>query len=190
MTFDPTVLPAGLPRPVDDGGADHLPGSAVPAVALPATGGGVVDLRSASSGRRLVVFAYPRTGRPGEDSLVDDWDEIPGARGCTPQACSFRDVHAELRAAGADVVGLSTQETGYQQEAVQRLGLTYPLLSDDKLALTRALDLPTMEVAGHELLRRLTMVVRDGVVERVWYPVFPPDTHAADVLGWLREPVA
>ncbi len=187
MPFDPTVLPVDLPRPVDDGAADHLPGLALPSVPLPATNGDMVDLRSAAPGRRLVVFAYPRTGRPGEDSLVADWDAIPGARGCTPEASGFRDQYGDFAAAGAEVVGLSTQDSGYQQEAVQRLGLPFPLLSDDQLLLTRALRLPTIEVAGFDLLRRLTMVVGDGVVEHVFYPVFPPDTHAAEVLAWLHE---
>ena len=188
MAHDPTVLPADLPRPVDDGLADHLrDGFPVPSVPLPSTGGGMVDLAAASEGRRVVVFAYPRTGRPGEPELTPDWDTIPGARGCTPEACSFRDLHAEMSAAGADVYGLSTQDTAYQREAVQRLHLPYPLLSDSRLELARAMRLPTLAVAGHELLRRLTMVVRDGLVEHVWYPVFPPHTHAADVLAWLRE---
>ncbi|MDP9239917.1 MAG: peroxiredoxin, partial [Actinomycetota bacterium] len=159
----------------------------VPQVALPATTGGTLDLVSESSGRRLVVFAYPRTGRPGEDSLTPDWDAIPGARGCTPEVCSVRDLHAEFAAAGAGTVGLSTQDTDYQREAAERLSLPYPLLSDEYLELTRGLRLPTFTVAGHELLRRLTMVVRDGMIERVWYPVFPPDTHAADVLNWLQS---
>lgn len=188
MTFDPTLLPADLPRPTDDGAADHLLGSSVPAVPLPATDGKLIDLQSASAGCRLVVFAYPRTGRPGEDSLVADWDDIPGARGCTPEASGFRDLHEQMRAAGADVVGLSTQDTAYQQEVVQRLGLAYELLSDELLVLARAMALPTMHAAGQDLLRRLTMVVRDGVVEHVWYPVFPPDTHAAEVLAWLGQP--
>lgn len=188
MSFDPNVLPPDLPRPVDDGAADHLTGAAVPVgIALPSTTGGTVDLVSASSGRRLVVFAYPRTGRPGEDSLTPDWDAIPGARGCTPEVCSVRDLHAEFEAARAGTVGLSTQDTDYQREAAERLSLPYPLLSDERLELTRALELPTFTVAGYELLRRLTMVVRDGVIERVWYPVFPPDAHAAEVLAWLQS---
>jgi peroxiredoxin (alkyl hydroperoxide reductase subunit C) len=177
-------LPDGLPKPVDDGAADHLPGRRLPQVGLPATSGESIDL-SALPGR-TVVYAYPRTGRPGHDTLVPDWDEIPGARGCTPETCSFRDHHAELSAAGARVVGLSTQTLEDQQEAATRLHLPYSLLSDADLDLTRALSLPTFEAGGVVLLRRLTLVVRDGVVEHLWYPVFPPDSHAQEVLTWLQ----
>lgn len=182
---DPNALAADLPAPVDDGAAAHLPGARVPSVALAATDGSSVDL-SALAGR-TVVYAYPRTGRPGEPALDPHWDQIPGARGCTPQACDFRDHHGELAAAGARVLGLSTQDTAYQLEAVQRLHLPFPMLSDERLELTRALGLPTLEVAGTVLLRRLTLVVDDGVVRHVWYPVFPPHTHAEDVLAWLRS---
>jgi peroxiredoxin len=186
VPVDPMVLPDDLPVPVDDGAADHLPGAALPALALAATEGGAVDF-SALEGR-TVVYAYPRTGVPGEDHLVPDWDEIPGARGCTPESCGFRDHHAELLAAGAGAVfGLSTQDTAYQAEAAERLALPFALLSDGSRELTRALRLPTFEAAGETLLRRLTLLVRDGRVERVWYPVFPPDRHAGEVLGWLRE---
>ncbi|MGZ4592057.1 MAG: peroxiredoxin [Actinomycetes bacterium] len=184
MTHDPTTLPSDLPVPEDDGAADHLDGLALPSVRLPCTDGGGVDL-SALTGRS-VVYAYPRTGRPGEDPLVDDWDQIPGARGCTPESCGFRDHHAELAALGVRVFGLSTQGTDYQREAVGRLRLPFSLLSDDALRLTVALRLPTMEVAGQTLLKRLTLLVRDGAVEHRWYPVFPPDTHADEVLDWLR----
>ncbi|HKG51878.1 MAG TPA: peroxiredoxin [Actinomycetales bacterium] len=181
--YDPTRLPEDLPSPVDDGAADHLLGRRVPALTLPATSGDPLDL-SVLTGR-TVVYAYPRTGRPDEAPLVEDWDTIPGARGCTPESCAFRDHYAELRAAGAGVVGLSTQDPDYQREAATRLHLPYPLLSDADLALTRALDLPTFEAAGQVLLRRLTLLVRDGVVEHVWYPVFPPDSHPQEVLSWL-----
>jgi peroxiredoxin len=136
---------------------------------------------------RLVLYAYPRTGRPGEDPLTPDWDLIPGARGCTPESCAFRDHAAELRATGAEVAGLSTQDSGYQREAAERLHLPFPLLSDVDLELTRALDLPTFTVAGQVLLKRLTLVVRQGSIEHVFYPVFPPDEHAAEVLEWLRS---
>jgi peroxiredoxin len=182
--IDPYTLPDDLPRPVDDGAADHLPGLALPAVELPATDGSSIRLDSLE--RRTVIYAYPRTGRPGEPSLVDGWDLIPGARGCTPETCGFRDHHAELDAAGADVFGLSTQDTAYQRELVDRLGLPFPILSDAALGLTRALRLPTFEVAGQTLLKRLTMLASAGRIERVWYPVFPPDRHADEVLGWLR----
>ena len=180
---DPMVLPADLPEPADDGACDHLPGTSLPSLALLATDGSVVEL--AALGGRTIVYAYPRTGRPGEASLVEDWDLIPGARGCTPEACGFRDHHDELAALGARVFGLSTQDSGYQAEFAARLALPFPVLSDERLELTRALRLPTFEVAGETLIKRLTMVVLDGTVEHVFYPVFPPDRHAAEVLAWL-----
>jgi len=137
---------------------------------------------------RVVVFAYPRTGEPGKPSLVGDWDMIPGARGCTPQTCAFRDLHKVLIEAGAArVFGLSTQDAAYQLEAAKRLHLPFPLLSDEKLALTRALRLPTMQVAGLTLIKRLAMVIDDASIAKVFYPVFPPDRNAADVLAWLQE---
>jgi peroxiredoxin len=181
---DPMVLPPGLPEPVDDGGADHLPGLRLPSQNLPATDGSTVDL-SALPGR-TVVYAYPWTGRPGQPLLTEDWDMIPGARGCTPETCGFRDHHAELGELGVAVHGLSTQHTDYQRELVERLGLPFSILSDADLALTNALRLPTFEVAGRMLLKRLTLLVRDGEIEHVWYPVFPPDRHAGEVVTWLR----
>ncbi len=164
----------------------------MPTLSLPATNGGRMRVDLTPDGAdRLVLFAYPRTGRPGEDPLVPDWDLIPGARGCTPQACSFRDLAAELGTAGAAVAGLSTQDSDYQRESAQRLHLPFPLLSDATLTLADALRLPTFRVAGLTLLKRLGLVIRDGVIERVSYPVFPPDRHAADVLDWIRaNPVA
>jgi peroxiredoxin len=135
-----------------------------------------------------VVFAYPRTGEPGKIALVDDWDMIPGARGCTPQTCSFRDLFAELKAVGAaHVFGLSTQSNAYQAEMASRLHLPFPVLSDEKLALTRALGLPTMEVAGLTLIKRLALIIDGGRITHVFYPVFPPDRNASDVLEWLKE---
>ena len=188
MSHDPTVLPLDLPSPEDDGAAAHLPGAAVPPLALPATTGGEIRVDQVPPGAgRLVVYAYPRTGRPGEPELSPDWDQIPGARGCTPESCGFRDHAADLRDAGAAVVGVSTQTTEDQLEAAERLRLPFALLSDRELVLTRALSLPTFTVAGHTLLKRLTLVVRDGVVEHVFYPIFPPDAHALDVLEWLRR---
>jgi peroxiredoxin len=198
---DPGVLPEGLPAPPegsgepqggapdpeDDGAAGHLPGAVVPRLALPASDGRGLRVDRAPGGeRRLVLYAYPRTGRPGVEPLVADWDRIPGARGCTPEACGFRDHAAELRAAGAAVAGVSTQQPAEQREAAERLRLPFPLLSDAELRLATALRLPTFEVAGHTLLRRLTLVVRGGRVEHAFYPVFPPDAHAAEVLAWLR----
>ena len=133
-----------------------------------------------------MLYVYPRTGAPGEP-VSAEWDAIPGARGCTPEACAFRDHHAELLDAGAEVFGLSTQDTPYQREAAERLRLPFPLLSDAGLELTRALRLPTFQAGGETLLRRLTLVLRDGAVEHVFYPVFPPDAHAAEVLAWLKD---
>ena len=175
-----------IPPPVNDGGAAHLAGMAVPPVSLVATNDTVVTL-SALPGR-TVVFAYPRTGEPGKIALVDDWDMIPGARGCTPQTCAFRDLYAELKAAGAaQVFGLSTQSNAYQTEMASRLHLPFPVLSDEKLELTRALKLPTMEVAGLTLTKRLALIIDDGRIRHVFYPVFPPDRNAGDVLAWLKE---
>jgi peroxiredoxin len=174
-----------LPVPKDDGAARHLVGAAMPPVTLPATDGRTVDLASLP-GRRTVLYCYPRTGRPGEPSLTPDWDAIPGARGCTPESCSFRDHYLELRDLGADVYGVATQDSDDQREAVARLGLPFALLSDADLELTGAMRLPTFTAAGHVLIKRLTLVVRDGHVEHLWYPVFPPDRHAEEVVAWLR----
>ena len=176
---------SSIPAPPDDGAAAHLMGMGLPSVALPATDGSSVDL-SALPGR-TVLYAYPRTGQPGADNPAG-WDMIPGARGCSPQSCEFRDHFGELRRLGVDgVFGLSTQDTAYQQEAAQRLRLPFPLLSDAAGALTRALDLPTFEAAGMTLLRRFTLVIDGGTVTHVFYPVFPPDRNAADVAAWLFQ---
>jgi peroxiredoxin len=173
-----------IPAPADDGAASHLTGAAVPNVPLLATDGTSVSLGKLAG--RVVVYAYPWTGRPGQVTLVDGWDMIPGARGCTPQSCAFRDNAAEIRAAGAaHLYGLSTQDTNYQREAAERLHLPFPLLSDDNLALTKKIGLPTMEVAGRTLLKRLALVIDDAHVVKVFYPVFPPDRNAADVAAWL-----
>ena len=184
---DPTALPPGLPVPVDDGAADHLLGTRLPRIALSSTHGTDLSLDRVGSRERTIVYAYPRTGPPGEPELAEDWDLIPGARGCTPEACGFRDHHAELARAGADVVGLSTQDTAVQREAVERLHLPFPLLSDARLELTRALRLPTFRVADQVLLKRLTLVVRHARIEHLFYPVFPTDLHAAEVLSWLEN---
>ncbi|HEX3549421.1 MAG TPA: peroxiredoxin [Candidatus Elarobacter sp.] len=179
-----TTLPEGLPVPVDDGAAAHLTGMRLPHVTLPSTAGDRVDLASIPG--LVVVFAYPRTGRPGEPSLVEDWDQIPGARGCTPHTSGFRDLHEEFRALGARVFGLSTQDTAYQREMVERVGVPFPVLSDERLELARALNLPTMVVAGQTLHKRIAWIARDGVIERAFYPVFPPNENAAEVLAALR----
>ncbi|MBO0764953.1 MAG: peroxiredoxin [Hyphomicrobiaceae bacterium] len=175
-----------IPAPQDDGGARHLTGMVVPEVVLGATDGRQVSLAKIPG--RVVVFAYPRTGIPGQISPVDNWDTIPGARGCTPHACGFRDLHKDLSAAGAArVFGLSTQDTAYQREAVERLNLPFPLLSDEKLALSHALRLPLMQVADMTLIKRLALVIDDGRIAKVFYPVFPPDRNAGEVLAWLRH---
>ncbi|HEY7061526.1 MAG TPA: peroxiredoxin [Chloroflexota bacterium] len=185
---DPTnfyALPADLPVPVDDGAADHLPGARIPALALPATSGGAVNLAEAAAGR-AVFYCYPRTGRPDEP-LPTGWDAIPGARGCTPEACGFRDHYAELTALGAQVFGISTQTTADQQEFAARVHLPFPLLSDADLRLVRALRLPTFTVDGLTLHRRLTLIAEAGTIVKVFYPVFPPDHHAAEVVAWLAS---
>jgi peroxiredoxin len=177
-------LPKDLPVPIDDGAGNHLLGMKLPSVPLISTTGRVVDLAKISD--RTVVYCYPRTGRPDKDP-PQGWNEIPGARGCTPQSCAFRDHYQELRALGAEVFGLSTQDSNYQREAVERLHLPFPLLSDDKLTFTKALNLPTFEVEAMTLIKRLTLVIRNGLVEHVFYPVFPPDKNADEVIGWLRK---
>jgi peroxiredoxin len=183
------VLPDDLPVPVDDGAAAHLRGMRLPDVALTATDGRTVSLARLSG--RTVAYAYPRTGEPGKPGLTPDWDAIPGARGCTPQACDFRDHHAELKARGvAQVFGLSTQTSAYQREAAERLRLPFPLLADPHRAFTMAARLPVFEAGGAVLLRRLTLVIDDGVVSALFYPVFPPDQSARQVLAWLDRPGA
>lgn len=188
MSHQPNLLDVDwtkIPAPEDDGAAAHLPGRALPDIPLPATAGAPVSLARLAG--RIVVFAYPRTGEPGRIGLVDDWDMIPGARGCTPQTCAFRDLHRDLAAAGAaHVFGLSTQETAYQAEMAARLHLPFPVLSDAVLRLTEALRLPTMAVAGLTLLKRLAFIADEGRIVKVFYPVFPPDRNAGDVLAWLE----
>jgi len=174
-----------IPAPVDDGAASHLVGMKIPDVALPATDSTSVTLASLPG--RVVLFAYPRTGEPGKISLVDDWDMIPGARGCTPQTCAFRDLFKDLKAAGAQhVFGLSTQDTAYQREMVERLHVPFQVLSDRDLALTRALNLPTMGVLDLTLIKRMALIIDDATITHVFYPVFPPDRNAGDVLTWLQ----
>jgi peroxiredoxin len=177
-------LPHDLPVPVDDGACAHLPGMRLSPLPLLATDGSLIDLATLPG--RSVVYVYPRTGRP-DQPLPTGWDAIPGARGCTPQSCAYRDFAAEFAALGARVFGLSTQNTDYQREAVERLHLPFPLLSDEALAFSTALALPAFAVDGMTLIRRLTLVVRDGVIETVFYPVFPPDADAGNVLAWLQE---
>ena len=183
-------LPPDLPAPVDDGACDHLPGSRVPSVRLASTGGGVVDLAETAQ-RPAVFFFYPRTGEPGK-AAGPEWDAIPGARGCTPQSCGFRDLNREFTKLAVSVFGISTQETDYQREFVTRNHLPFELLSDRDLSLTRALRLPTFEYPVERggpttLIKRMAWFVERGSIEKVWYPVFPPDRNAEMVLAWLRE---
>ena len=184
-THDPNIIPADLPVPEDDGAARHLAGIRLPSLLLAATDGTEVDLAKLAG--RTVVYIYPRTGRPGV-ALPDGWDAIPGARGCTPQSCSFRDHFAELKSLGvAHLFGLSTQRSDYQREAVSRLHLPFPILSDADLRFARALSLPTFEVADMTLLKRMVLIIDGGLIAKAFYPVFPPDESAAEVIDWLRS---
>ena len=188
VLHDPLKLPENLPVPQDDGAARHLAGTALPHIALAATDGSSVNLSKLEG--RTVVYVYPRTGRPGQ-ALPAGWDAIPGARGCTPQSCGFRDRFAELKGLGvAQLYGLSTQTTDYQREAVERLHLPFSILSDAAFKFSRALRLPMFEVDGMRLAKRLTLVIDKGIVAHVIYPVFPPDKSAADVIAWLRANAA
>jgi peroxiredoxin len=185
VTTDYTSLPANLPAPTDDGAAAHLPSLAMPALSLTGSDGITVNLADLGPGR-TIIYLYPLTGRPGVD-LPQGWDAIPGARGCSTEACDFRDHFADLRRAGASqVYGLSSQDADYQAEVVERLHLPFEMLSDPQLALADALNLPTFSAPGHDrLYSRLTLVVRNGHIEHVFYPIFPPNTHAQQVLAWL-----
>ncbi len=200
MSADYRELPADLPVPDDDGAADHLTGMTLPALSLPSTLGGTVDLAAAAGAnvdvalsadvrrkaRHLIVYVYPRTGVPGKPSPAG-WDDIPGARGCTPQSCAYRDSLAELAALGAVVIGISAQTPDEQREFAEREHISFPLLSDADLRLAGALQLPTFEAAGMTLYKRLTFVARESAIVKSFYPVFPPDRDAAEVLAWLRD---
>lgn len=180
---DPGALPADLPVPEDDGAADHLGGLLIPPLGLETTAGDL-NLATAAAGL-LVLYIYPRTGRPGIEPPTG-WDETPGARGCTPQSCGFRDHGPELRALGATVLGLSAQTIDDQREAAERLGLPHAVAADPELRLAEALRLPTFEFDGRRLYKRLALVAGEGRVVKVFYPVFPPDENAAEVVAWLR----
>ncbi len=180
---DFNTLPSDLPRPTDDGGCDHLPGMALPRLTLPSSSGRAVDLAHLKEGR-TVLYCYPMTGVPGS-SMPDGWDLVPGARGCTPQACTFRDHTSEIENFSATVFGLSTQTQDYQREMATRLHLPFEVLSDAELRFATGLRLPTFEIDGMRLIKRLTLIVRDGRIEHVFYPVFPPDESASQVVRWL-----
>lgn len=184
VNTNPMILPDNLPRPEDDGGADHLVGLPLPALSLPSTSGDLVNLGELE--RRTIIYAYPMTGVPNVE-LPKGWNEIPGARGCTPQTLAFEDQKDMISALGTDVYGLSTQTVEYQKELADRLDLSFPILSDAEFKLTEALRLPTMTVEGMVLLKRLTLIINDGVIEYVFYPVFPPNQAAADVVAWLTQ---
>jgi peroxiredoxin len=184
-THNPAFLPPDIPIPQDDGAARHLAGMKLPDLALAATSGPVVNLSKLTG--RTVLYIYPRTGVPGVDA-PPGWDQIPGARGCTPQSCGFRDHFAELKALGvAQIYGLSTQGTDYQREAAERLHLPFPILSDTDLDLARILRLPTFTTSGMTLLKRMALVIDGGVIVKTFYPVFPPDKNADEVIAWLHS---
>ncbi|KAF5378537.1 hypothetical protein D9615_007192 [Tricholomella constricta] len=177
-------FPSNLPVPVDDGACAHLNGITLPSFTLTSTSAGTVDLSSLKG--LTIVFCYPRTGAPGE-TVPESWNLIPGARGCTPQACSFRDTSAELRGLGVShIFGFSTQDTAYQAELKERLHLPYDLLSDEELKWAEALKLPTFEWEGRRLVKRLAIAVEDGKIVKTWYPIFPPDRSAHEVIEWLK----
>lgn len=177
-------LPEGLPVPADDGQAQHLVGKPLPPLAFVGTAGSQVQMNALDNGR-TIIYVYPMIGKPGVE-LPSGWDEIPGARGCTPEACGFRDHFGALRAAGvSNLYGLSNQDTEYQVEAAQRLNLPFELLSDANGDMGKALGLPTFEADGRIFYKRLTMVITESRIEKVFYPVFPPDKHAQEVLAWL-----
>ncbi|RDB18141.1 Peroxiredoxin DOT5 [Hypsizygus marmoreus] len=185
MSLSPNLaLPPNLPVPIDDGACTHLTGTALPPIALASTSSAAIDLSSLQG--LTIVFCYPRTGAPGEN-VPEAWNMIPGARGCSPQACSFRDTSAELHSLGVKhIFGLSTQDTPYQAEAKERLHLPYDLLSDEKLEWVQALKLPTFEWEGRKLVKRLAIAIEDGKIIKTWYPIFPPDQSAHEVIAWLK----
>lgn len=181
-------LPENLPAPVDDGACRHLTGMQVPSLSLQSTAGRSLNLAEIQA-PTTVVYCYPMTGKPGEP-LPSSWDTIPGARGCTPETCGFRDYYRELKGLGAEVFGVSTQTTEDQREMVERLHVPFEVLSDNGLAFTRALNLPTFEIQGRIFIKRLTLIARQGRIAHVFYPIFPPNAHADEVFSWLsRNPV-
>jgi peroxiredoxin len=185
VTHDPYSLPDDLPVPVDDGACDYLEGTQMPDVSLPSTDGSLESVRRRG---RVVFYIYPKSGRPGIEPPAG-WNDTPGMRGCTPQSCSFRDVHDELRTLGVDeVFGISTQDSDDQREFAARLELPYPLLSDAECALERELQIPAVQVTdGLRVYRRVALITKQGLIEKVFYPVFPPDRSAQEVAVWLRD---
>ncbi len=183
-TYNPYLLPVGLPVPRDDGACDHLSGLKMPSIRLPSTRGGYVDVAEAS-GRPTVFFFYPHTGKPGE-LIGKAWDSIPGARGCTPQSCSFRDHYHEFKKLGFEVFGVSGQKIDEQIEFARRVNLPYELLNDSNFELTHTLSLPTFEFQSNKFVKRLALVIRRSIIQRVFYPIFPPDKNAQEVLNYLR----
>ncbi|KAK2600017.1 hypothetical protein QQS21_005251 [Conoideocrella luteorostrata] len=188
MALNHAEIPKTIPRPVDDGLASHLKGLSIPdGISLASTGHSHVKLSELPG--LTILFVYPRTGAPGE-VVKEEWNNTPGARGCTAEASSYRDKHSELTELGVNsLFGLSVQDTAFQAEAKDRLGLKYDLLSDEKLEFARAMQMPTFEWEGKPLLKRCTLALREGKVEHVWYPVFPPDENAAEVAAWLKDTV-
>ena len=182
--MDLSNLPKDLPVPIDDGACSHLKGMKIPDIELLSTSDRDVNLSKLSSW--VVIYFYPMTGRPNV-ALPDGWEQIPGARGCTPQSCSFRDHHKELKLLNAEVFGVSVQDTEYQLEAKNRLHLPFDLLSDSSYALSNALRLPTFYIEGFKLIKRTTIIAKSGIIEKVFYPVFPPDKNADQVIAWLSE---
>lgn len=178
-------LPANLPVPLDDGACDHLPGMKVPSIALHSTKGRMVNLAEPVH-ERIILYIYPRTGAPGS-TVPSTWDDIPGARGCTPQSCSMRDHYREAKALGAEIYGFSTQTTEYQKEVVERLHLPFEILSDADFKFSHALNLPNFTFEGVTLDKRVTLVIKDGRIEKVFYPVFPPDKHGEQIVAWLKR---
>lgn len=183
-THDPLVLPEGLPVPIDDGAADHLPGRTIPGVVLPSSMGDVALADEAA--HRLVLYVYPQTGPP-DRPIPPGWDELPGARGCTPQSCGFRDHAADLAAFGARVAGVSSQSLAEQQELAARLHMPFPIISDERFVLATSLSLPTFEFRGDRFYKRLALIAEEGIVAKVFYPVFPPDRNAVGVVAWLSR---
>ena len=179
-----TQLPSDLPIPQDDGSTDHLKGMKLPQVLLKATNGKTINVGDIQG--KLVIYCYPMTGQPNV-ALPDGWDQIPGARGCTPQSCSFRDHYQELKDLGAEVIGLSVQTTEYQKEMADRLHLPFPVVSDVTYQFQKALNMPTFVAGGMTLLKRVTLIANNGVIEGVHYPIFPSDSDAAWVMDYLKK---